>query len=260
MATGYFSYSKEEGESIIVADTLLGENPTETHDAKKLFYSLKKASEKDLKLQLHMTTLSDYWREKMIPRGLRIRKFPSFGADDGEFKNKWEAILNKCSLDLMLLLIEEAKKQQAHIQDEMARLKEELSVEYKEHQLPFETEIKEELVKLQREIKQEKLAKFKRDQADYKENKVYRWNTQRNKTNQEGKSQRRRNVSFQLPSSEDDFSGVEDQPSHHFLGSKPKRENRTRRRLDARSEEAEGSQQNVTNYRWHTRSRSKMNK
>lgn len=80
-----------------------------------------------------MATLSNYWREKIISRGLRIRKFPSFGADDSEFKDKWEAILNKCSLDLMLLLIEGAKKQKSHTQNEMANLKE-ISKIFKEQQ------------------------------------------------------------------------------------------------------------------------------
>lgn len=78
--------------------------------------------------------LSNYWREKIMSRRLRIRKFPSFRADDSEFKDKWEAILNKCSLDLMLLLIEEAKKQKSHTQNEMANLKEVISKSFKEQQ------------------------------------------------------------------------------------------------------------------------------
>lgn len=92
-----------------------------------------------------MTTLSDYWREKMIPRGLRMKKFPSFGFADPEFKHKWEAILNKCSLDLMLLLIEEAKKQKLQTQNKIATLKEELSTRSAEQHLPFEKELKEGL-------------------------------------------------------------------------------------------------------------------
>ncbi len=45
----------------------------------------------DLKLQLHLITLSVdyfilYWRAERIPRGLRIKIFPSFGFDNIEFK------------------------------------------------------------------------------------------------------------------------------------------------------------------------------
>lgn len=260
MDTRYFSYSKEEGESIIVPDTLFNESPMRSHDAKKLFMDLKKASEKDLKLQLHMTTLSDYWRERMIPRGLRIKKFPSFGADDKEFRNKWEAILNKCSLDLMLLLIEEAKKQQIQTQKDITALKEEISVQFQDQQIPFEEEINDGLAKLKRELKQAKLAKFQRDQSDYKEDKVYKWKTTADQSYYKAKTQRKRTVSFQLPSSEDENSGVEDQPSNLFLESKPKREDRTRRRQNTKPEEAEGNPRNTSHRRWQTRSQSRMNK
>ena len=55
---------------------------------------------------------SDYWRKGLIPRGLRIMKFPANGAQGKtEFRDKWEAIRNKCYFDLMQLLIEEAKKE-----------------------------------------------------------------------------------------------------------------------------------------------------
>lgn len=67
------------------------------------------------KLDLHTITLSDYWREEMIPRGLCINTFPSFGNDDVELKRKWEATLKKLFLDLILLFIEEAKKQKANL-------------------------------------------------------------------------------------------------------------------------------------------------
>lgn len=76
---------------------------------------LKNLKEKECKLELNATTLSDYWRKGLIPRGLHIKKFPPYGGQDRtDFKNKWEAILNKCSFDLMLLLIEESKK---YVQD-----------------------------------------------------------------------------------------------------------------------------------------------
>jgi uncharacterized membrane protein YgaE (UPF0421/DUF939 family) len=101
-----------------------------------------------------------------------------------EFKNKWEAILNKCSLDLMLLLIEEAKKQKYATEKEITSIKKEISTKYKDQELPFEKEIKEGLDKLQRHIKQEKLAKFKRDQSDCKREKVYMWKQGHNRNAQ----------------------------------------------------------------------------
>lgn len=234
MATGSFSYSKEEGENIIIPDTLFEHMEAEASDAKRLFLDIKRLSEKDLKLLMHMTTLSDYWRVKMIPRGLRIKKFPSFGFGDTEFKNKWEAILNKCSLDLMLLLIEEAKKQKCTTEKEIVSLKKEISTKYKDQEIPFQKEIKEGLEKLQRHIKQEKLSKFKRNQSDYKGEKVYIW---RQGHNHNVQTQRRRTVSFLLPSSDDDHSTSESVSSVDFLGMRSKKNNRTQRQKDARPDE-----------------------
>lgn len=200
-----------------------------------------------------MTTLSDYWREKMIPRGLRIKKFPSFGAEDSEFKEKWEAILNKFSLDLMLLLIQEAKKQKTL--NEIANLKEEISTNFKNQQISFEKELEVDLEKLQRELKQEKLRKFNRDLSDYKDNKVYWWKQKRSFKTQ---LQRRRTVSFQLPSSDEDHSEIEESSSSTFLGTRPQRNNISQRQRSGRQEEVEASHQGSINHSRYTRSKGKM--
>lgn len=86
-----FSYTKDEDKNIIVEDTLLDldQEPAQMADLRKLFFDLQKLSEKELKLHLHKVTLSDYWRKDMIPRGLRLNKFPSFGYDNDDFKDKW---------------------------------------------------------------------------------------------------------------------------------------------------------------------------
>ena len=143
MANKSFSYTKDEGKNIIVEDTLLDldQEPAQMADSRKLFLDLQKLSEKKLKLHLHTVTMSDYWRKDMIPRGLRLNKFPAFGYDNDEFKDKWEAILNKCSLDLILLLIEEARKQEEALQTQIEELKAQLP-EIEEHRLPFENKFK----------------------------------------------------------------------------------------------------------------------
>lgn len=76
---------------------------------------MKKLKAKECKLDLLAVTLLDYWRAEIIPRDLRIKKFLSIGHTDDAFKNKWEAILNKCSFNLIFLLIEEAKKHTVYV-------------------------------------------------------------------------------------------------------------------------------------------------
>lgn len=254
MATGYFSYSKEEGEKIIVADTLLSQNPGLQDIAlKKLFYDFKKQSEKELKLHLHMVTLSDYWREDMIPRGLRIKKFPSFGHGDMDFKQKWEAILNKCSLDLMLLLIEEAKKQKDETQKQIAKIKEEFAVKGQESFVQFEEKIKDDMEQLSKKLKQEKLAKFGRDELDYKEHKVYLW-PQRNERTWR---QRKRSVSFNLPSSDDDQPVPETSPRRDFLENKSRKYQKFRRPESEKRDEGEKDRLQSQTLGRYTRSRTR---
>lgn len=43
---------------------------------------------------------------KLIPRGLRVQVFPSFGLDDNPFNQKWEDICKNCAFAFMSLIIE----------------------------------------------------------------------------------------------------------------------------------------------------------
>lgn len=56
---------------------------------------------------LHASSLNDYIKNNMIPRGLRFQKGPAMFQDNDTFFSKWKAILNKCSMDLILLFMEQ---------------------------------------------------------------------------------------------------------------------------------------------------------
>lgn len=230
MAKSTFFFTDEQGKNIIVQDTLLGydnENDPTSPDLNDLYTQLKRLLEKEKKLDLHTITLSDYWRTQMIPRGLRIKKFPSFGQDNPDFKTKWEAILNKCSLDLILLLIEEAKKQKTELQNEIVTLRTKVdSMDTEEEQiLSLETKLKENIEKLASILKKSKLNKFKRDQTDYQEDKVYAWSHRQPRTGPHNRKQRVRSVSFNLPSSsEDEHNDNSNAETRHFLEPAPPRQ------------------------------------
>lgn len=53
----------------------------------------------------HAITLSEYIRNKMIPRGQRIKKAPS-GMDSESFIRAWESVRNRCSSALMAIIIQ----------------------------------------------------------------------------------------------------------------------------------------------------------
>lgn len=208
-----FFFTNEQGKDIIVQDSLLdNEVMTQSTDLSNMFFDLKKLSEKEKKLDLHCITLSDYWRKDMIPRGLRIKKFPSFGSDNTDFKDKWEAILNKCSLDLILLLITEAKIQKNNVQEEIQELKQKIadiqdSAQTKES---FEQKLRVDIEKLSQTLRQLKLDKFRRDQEDYKQGKVYTWTNKSSHQRDNHRPRRAHSVSFHLPSSGEDEGAASD--------------------------------------------------
>lgn len=146
--------------------------------------------------------LSDNWRREIIPRGLRISKFPSFGKDKPDFKQKWEKILNKCSLDLMLLLIEEAKMQREELNTQIEEAKQKLTQitpDYREQAEAMERKIQEDIDKLSKTLAQSKLEKIRRDQQDYEGGTVYSWPNPTTRFPQ--RTRQKRSVSFSLPSS-----------------------------------------------------------
>lgn len=96
-----------------------------------LFQRLEKAKKTEVRNELHGSTLSHYFRNKRIPRGLRIDKEPTIGREDEAFCKKWCEITNKCSLDLMLLVIE-------HTNAEISKARAEITEVQKEMQDTFE--------------------------------------------------------------------------------------------------------------------------
>lgn len=110
--------------------------------------------------------------------------------------------LGSTALDLMLLLIKEAKKK-CQMHNYLTFIQE----------LLFEKEIKERPDKLQRQIRQEKLAKFKRDQSDYKRESLH--------------------METRAQSKGTDLSSAD------FLGARPKKDNRIQRRPDEVEDKAD---------------------
>lgn len=221
------SFSSEEGRNIIVTDSLLSQVdnvPTAGSSAKK--HKLRKLFERDLKLKWHIVSLSDYWREGLIPRGLRVQKFPAHHTEDAEFKSQWEAVLNKCSMDLMLLLIQDAKKSREKIQSSIAEIESPVPTPSGQ-QSPILQSIQEEINKLETTIKNYKMEKFQRDREDYDRGHVYRWNQPRSsrlhrQTHHQSERQprpRQHKVSFNLTSSDDESRsrGSFGSESDHFL-------------------------------------------
>lgn len=135
---------------------------------------LEKLHKKETRSLLHGLVLSQYYCNSRIPRGLQIYKEPTLGRNNAEFCKKWCAILNKCSLDLMLLVIENENDKMENVRTEIDTLRKEMS-----EVLPAEKfksiikDCEEKIQTYKRELEQHKMKKYRRDTLDYRDNKVY---------------------------------------------------------------------------------------
>lgn len=131
---------------------------------------------KEIRNVLHGSTLSQYWRNKRIPRGLRINKEPTIGRLNESFCKKWCDILNKCSLDLMLLVIEHANEEISKVRAEITDVQNEMKSKFDAQQLKdIDDRCTALLDSYRKEILEVKLRKYRRDTLDYKNNRVYQW-------------------------------------------------------------------------------------
>lgn len=167
---------------------ILSMTPPSMEDISK---TLKHLQQKETRLLLHGTTLSEYVRSKRIRCGLRIQKAPTLGRGNDDFCTKWCEILNKASLDLMVLVIEythdELKSVRADIQvtkDTAHTMMNEETV------LTLETDLKKSLDEYQDMLQKMKMRKFKRDTMDYKDDKVYPWRSSTSIQKRRGKQVR----------------------------------------------------------------------
>ncbi|XP_053552647.1 protein moonraker-like [Bombina bombina] len=141
-----------------------------------LFFQMDELRRKDIKLDLDIKTFLLYKRQKRIPRGLRIRKFPSFLVHDMDFIRKWNQILDTCSFALMELLIEFKKEQRKESIDFIKTVQKDLQQfqndkDFKSYDNKFEAN----MAKFTKDLWEFKKQKLARDKRDYEFNKVYRW-------------------------------------------------------------------------------------
>ncbi|XP_041424925.1 uncharacterized protein LOC121395440 isoform X3 [Xenopus laevis] len=170
-----YAYSEEEAARIIGLDT--GNSGfLSIPGNRNLQRLLDKEKRRLVGLELHSTTLTEYYRVKRIPRGLRVNLRPTIFTDNVDFKQKYEQILNKCSFDILLLNIEFLQREIPAAKQRVTDIERELKAltpieEYKK----LLTQIDSNLAEHRRDIEERKRSKFQRDSEDYRAGQVYRW-------------------------------------------------------------------------------------
>ena len=216
------SFSQQDGESIartyLQFDelSLIADADVSTE---ALMKNLQEARRNEVRAHLNSVTLSNYWYHSRIPSGLRFDKSPTHGLDDPIFLEKWEQVLSKCSLDLMLLLIQRSNTEREQAVADITRIKMEIE-NRADPEVPSQLANIEKAIKAyQQDLMQFKLRKYRKHTMDYARGSIYNWNVRprRQRTARSGGS-RSRGSRRGFTDSEADSSDVaqsdrEDHPS-----------------------------------------------
>ncbi|KAM4012417.1 LOW QUALITY PROTEIN: uncharacterized protein ACNLHF_004941 [Anomaloglossus baeobatrachus] len=151
-----------------------GSSPPVQH--RELQVKLKNFLFKRTKSWWNKASLEQYLSKDIIPRGLRIQKFPAFVVEDDTFKNRWEEACKLCSRTMLELLIGFDKKRIQELESEIEKINKKLKDNMSEGALAeFDRELIKECEECESDIKQKKAQKFKSDVADYQSGNVFRW-------------------------------------------------------------------------------------
>ncbi|OCT71476.1 hypothetical protein XELAEV_18034452mg [Xenopus laevis] len=161
-----FAYTDQDAKRI--TESVSGPNEFLTaKDCIQEFRTLEQLQRKYIAYDLHLRTLAEYVKLQRVPRGLRVQLHPTLFSDKQEYRNKWEAIVNKCSLDLMLLTMEHLQQALPDIKDETSKMEDSIRNAFP---LPTVssgmTKLTDHLARFRTEVESRKRSKFQRDAGD----------------------------------------------------------------------------------------------
>ncbi|OCT97489.1 hypothetical protein XELAEV_18009716mg [Xenopus laevis] len=151
----------------------------------RTFQTLEKLLIKETRLWWDVATLEKYMELKILPRGLRIKKFPTFPVEDENFTLQWNETLSNCSFKLIDMLIDYKKAQLFEVKKEVSEQQDKIEQSKGvEGFAKFEALLKIKLKKEEDETVNIISRKFSRDKMDYEVGKVYVKTPMRSRFNQ----------------------------------------------------------------------------
>lgn len=176
MATGG-SFSYIEADTAQIYTGILGsrdfliESPSP-----QLTRKLEKSLQHLTSMELHEVTLAEYYKSRIIPRGLRVHIVPTLFAQNEDFKKKFTQIINKCSFDLVTLTVEFLQMESTTTIKEIAALESQLSdLIGQEEFLKNRKTLDDKLFLFNKNTETCKRSKMDWERNDYINNRVYNW-------------------------------------------------------------------------------------
>ncbi|CAJ0965266.1 unnamed protein product, partial [Ranitomeya imitator] len=169
------SYNQEESSTITSQVTASGSflhTPSEELRTREFERDLKR----HVSLDLHSITLAEYHKVQRIPRGLRVSLRPTLFHDNTDFCANFEAILNKCSMDLIVLTIDFLQKEITELSTRITTTEQQLSNTLSTEDFKtLKTKLDNTTSELRKNLQIKKRNTFLRNTEDYKNNQAYRW-------------------------------------------------------------------------------------
>ncbi|CAH2319491.1 Hypothetical predicted protein [Pelobates cultripes] len=145
-------------------------------DIRSFIHQLGKLMEREVQIWWDIATLDFYVNNNIVPRGLRLFKRSTYKRHDPTLLKKWDQLLDKGSLLLMVFLINEKKKDLTQLDQEITQLKSTIRplVENGDYVELLDT-IERRVKDIEMNIRENKRKKIMRDQADYKTQTQRNW-------------------------------------------------------------------------------------
>ncbi|XP_044154539.1 uncharacterized protein LOC122941387 [Bufo gargarizans] len=182
MSTSTFSYDTATADGIVSKVTASSDFLHISHSEVKT-RDLEREHKKLIGSELHCATLAEYYKNALIPRGLRVHLRPNLFPSNKDYCEKFETILNKCSMDIIVLSIDYLQKSILESKDKIAAIETQLSATISPQELcDLKNQIEKTLDEHRKYIEQTKRSKYIRDTEDYQLHRVYRWQWQEQNT------------------------------------------------------------------------------
>ncbi|XP_078503741.1 uncharacterized protein LOC144762432 [Lissotriton helveticus] len=117
-----FGFSDEDFASMVGSSVNFDNINPNTIDKSEDFVKLLALKKKSIRIELHGKYILDYLKAGVIPQGLQIKNIPGLFIQVKHFLERWSLIANRCSRDLMMLIVETAKEVLAELIQEILEL------------------------------------------------------------------------------------------------------------------------------------------
>lgn len=154
-------------------------------DVSGMLRSLESLLEKQIKTWWDVFTFTHYQKEKLIFRSLRWDVPPQDGLEDQCFMIEWLEFFNRVGRELQDLVLTRKQVKLGKLNEQISGIRKKLEPISESSQMKeFNTNMKKKLEKVDRDTQKKKVRKYNRDAADFKNNKIYAWQTPISSTNE----------------------------------------------------------------------------